>query len=372
MSPPACGVNSGHQDCPAGTPVLITWPLAVNNTCSMKYYLSFLGLFLLCTTVNSQIVKGFVMDQNTKSKISYASVYISGTYFGTNTDSNGYFQLTIPKNYSMPLTISALGYYSVTLSDYLPDTINIIFLNPKLYELKEVFITAKGDPSKRNTYLLLFKKEFLGTTVSGRNCKIINENDITLSYNSNTRTFIAFSPNPIIIDNEYLGYKIEYYLDRFEFHYPKNYGQIQGLIVGNFKFLEYNYTNSNQQKRFEKRRETSYRGSRMHFFREVWNNNLESTGFEIKDSLNTKVDLKKIVVRTDSAEDSDVSKYLRYNGILCISYYSKKISSKITMIKDSAYFDKNGFFDPHAIIWEGEMAEQRIGDLLPYEYQIKK
>jgi hypothetical protein len=358
-----------------------------NNTCSMKYILSFLGLFLLYTTVNSQIVKGYVIDQNTQSRINYATVYISGTYFGTNTDSQGYFHLDIPKNYSMPLTISALGYYSATLYDYLHDTINIISLIPKVYELKEVVITAKGDPNKRNAYLQLFKKEFLGTTAGGRNCKIINEKDITLSFNSKTRTFNAFSSNPIIIDNEYLGYKIEYYLDRFEFHNPditednpdgfdiqfsENYGPKQGLILGNFKFLEYNYKNSRQQSKFEKRRETTYRGSRMHLFRELWNNSLDSTGFEIKDSLNTKVDLKKILSQTYPSDNSGNSKYLRYKGKLYLGYYSKKFSSIITMMADSAYFDKNGFFDPQAISWQGEMADQRIGDLLPYEYQIKK
>ena len=44
----------------------------------------------------------------------------------------------------------------------------------------------------------------------------------------------------------------------------------------------------------------------------------------------------------------------------------------INYLKDMAYFDKSGYFDPLSIAWDGEMAQQRIADQLPYEYKISK
>lgn len=311
------------------------------------------------------------MDQDTKSKISFATVYFNGTYLGTSTDQNGYFELNISKNLPMPLTISALGYYSTTLTEYLTDNLLSIYLKQKVYELKEVVITAKASPRQRRSHSNLFKKEFLGETTNAINCKIINEGDIKFSYNSDNRTLTAFSSNPILIDNKYLGYKIIYFLDKFEFCYPEDYGQIHGLIIGNYKFLEDPTNNFKQQKRFERRRKIAYLGSRMHFFRELWGNKLDSNGFELKDSLNTKIDYNKIVSHSDSLTNSERAKYLKFNGKLFICYYSKSFSSTIKMVKDSVYFNKNGFFDPLGITWEGEMSDQRIGDLLPFEYKIK-
>lgn len=51
----------------------------------------------------------------------------------------------------MPLTISALGYYSVTLTDFLLDKPFLIYLNSKVYELEEIVITTKYNYLARKT-----------------------------------------------------------------------------------------------------------------------------------------------------------------------------------------------------------------------------
>ena len=99
----------------------------------------------------SQVIKGTVSDKNTKSGIGYASVYINGTFIGTNTDEDGNFELDISKNPSMPVSISAIGYYSVTLDDYPVNKPVIVFLEPKLYELQEVVIKAKAVNRQRRS-----------------------------------------------------------------------------------------------------------------------------------------------------------------------------------------------------------------------------
>jgi CarboxypepD_reg-like domain len=87
----------------------------------------------------NQVIKGTVLENKTNSPI-FAAIYFSGTFVGTLSDLNGNFELDISKNASMPLTISSIGYYSVTLTDFLTYKPLIIYMTPKVYEVKEVDI----------------------------------------------------------------------------------------------------------------------------------------------------------------------------------------------------------------------------------------
>lgn len=333
----------------------------------MRQIITFLLLVNLYTIGNTQVIKGTILDQNTHTRIIYASVYFNGTFVGTHTDQKGYFELDISKNLSMSLTISALGYYSVTLTDFLSDKPFLIYLTPKVYELKEVVITAKASSFERKTNFNIFKREFLGATLNAMSCHITNEEDIILTYNPDSDTLKAFSSNPILIDNKALGYNIIYYLDKFEFCWSKNYL----LILGNYIFKEDSTNKNSQQKRFERRRRSAFLGSRMHFFRALWENNLDSAGFTVKDSANVRLSYNKFVIQTDSIVAPDHLKYLKYHGTLFVAYHTKLPQSSIVMLQEYVYFDKNGFFDPFGISWRGEMIRQRIGDLLPFEYKLK-
>jgi hypothetical protein len=63
---------------------------------------------------------------------------------------------------------------------------------------------------------------------------------------------------------------------------------------------------------------------------------------------------------------------LRYHGSLGIEYHSKQSTSFINFLKESVFFDANGYFEPYGISWEGEMSIARIGDMLPYDYSDKQ
>jgi hypothetical protein len=324
-------------------------------------------LFCSCLTVYNQVVKGTICDQYTKIPIDYALVYINGTFVGTHTDKNGNFELNISKNSTMPLTVSALGYYSNTLTGFSRDTVFSVFLTPKVFELTEVVVTDKANSKARKTNLKLFKDAFLGTTQNARNCKIINENDIKLMCNSNNDTLKAFCTKPIQIDNKALGYKISYYLDKFEYDRRSNSFFFRGNII----FNEDLKTSNTQKRRFERRRKSAYLGSRMHFFRALWYNDLDSEGFKVMNLPNNVLLPEEFVIQTGSLDTTNSRKYLRYEYPLHIAYKKMVPKTIIFMDEGDVYFDNNGYFDPIAISWEGEMAKKRIADWLPYEYSIK-
>ncbi len=65
-------------------------------------------------------------------------------------------------------------------------------------------------------------------------------------------------------------------------------------------------------------------------------------------------------------QDNQNNHYLLYSNDLHIFYASQ--SSRLIILKSKVLFKQNGFFDPEAIRWEGSMAEQRVADMLPYEF----
>ena len=309
----------------------------------------------------NQLIKGTILDEKTKNTISFASVYLNGTFVGTTTDQNGNFELNISQHTSLPLTISAIGYYSATLAGFPFDKPIIIYLTPKVYELSEVVINAKSYSRKRKANLKFFKNEFLGRTANARDCEITNLKDITFNYNSDQDTLKAFASKPILIDNKALGYKIIYYLDRFEYYKRSNSLFYKGSIF----FKEDLETDELQKQIYERKRKEAYLGSRMHFFRSLWNNDLHEAGFKVQNLYNENLKIDKIVFQEDS-----LTKFLKYPEVLGICYHEGLPSSYIIFKRNQVNFAKNGYFDPSALSWQGIMATQRMADCLPYEYSM--
>ncbi len=318
-----------------------------------------LHLFLFC---NAQIIRGTILDQSNGNKIDKATIYINGTSAGTYSDKEGYYELDITKYTSMPLTISALGYYSVTLYDFSREKQFVTYLTPKIFELNEVVINSKKIDRERRANLKIFRDEFLGTTDNASKCVIINENDLIFRYSRDNDTLKVMALKPLEIYNYALGYKITYYLDKFEFSGKDKTFNYTGNII----FNEDLSPEGAKNQALERKRKYAYQGSRIHFFRALWSNNLEHTGFEIRNSKYEILNCSDILHAGDS-----LKKYLTYKEELKIYYYSTYPTSNIKFLKEYVYFDNAGYFDASGIIWEGKLAKQRIGDLLPYEYKMK-
>lgn len=312
---------------------------------------------ILNTTAFSQVIKGTIFEKDTNTPVCFATIYFNGTFVGTSSDQNGNFELDISKNKSMPLTISAIGYYSVSLTNFSEIGPLKIYLHPKNYVLKDAVISAKSLARKRKRNLRLFKEEFIGTTENAKKCEILNEEDISFNYYSDDDTIKAYALKPIRIENKALGYKITYYLDKFEY-----YKRAQAtFFCGNIIFNEDLTNDETQMQYYKKRRQIAYFGSRMHFIRALWSDHLNSSGYKVKDPTYKRLKERDIVF-----EDDWNNKFLTYHTNLYVEFYNRK--SIIEFIDDSVYFEKTGFFNP-GINWKGEMGKQRVADWLPYEYK---
>jgi hypothetical protein len=308
----------------------------------------------------TQVIKGTIFDEKTKSTIPYASVYFNGTFVGTTTDQQGRFVLDIPKQNNMPLTISAIGYFSTTITKFRTNESLTINLKPKEYELKETSVKSKSLVRKRKRYLTKFRNEFLGTTNNALKCTILNEKDITFNYNTTGDTLKAYALKPIIIENRALGYTITYYLDNFEYFWDRR----TVFFVGNIKFSEIATSGITQEVYADIRKKT-YIGSKMHFFRSLWNNELKAQGFSMETPVREDLNMKDVV-----AVDSMNNKYLHYPERFII--WNKNAGTSIQFLKNYVYFDNTGYFDPSGLNWLGGMGDGRIADWLPYEYAVGK
>jgi hypothetical protein len=314
-----------------------------------------LMLILLFSPIDArgQVVNGRVVDSESGEAVSFASVYLSGTTVGTISNDNGEFELNISRHPSIPLTISAIGYLTVTLDDISSNEFVKIYLSPRSYEITPIAISTRSLERERRANLRMFRNQFLGTTLYARKCEILNEEDITFNYGSDRDTLKAYVLKPLQIRNGALGYIITFDLERFEFY--RRTGAV--LYTGTFIFRD-SPGGGSYGSLSERRRNTAFFGSALHFFQSLWVNDLKGQGFSVRDHLGNALSYDDIVISRDG------NKYLWYREDLTVYYLNN--TSWIQFREGSrVYFEKSGYFDPVAIMFTGEMGRTRVGDLLP-------
>ena len=111
----------------------------------------------------------------------------------------------------------------------------------------------------------------------------------------------------------------------------------------------------------------------MHFFRALYADNPDEVGFVMRDSLTQKINYTDIITEIEQN-----ARYFTYKGDFFLYYYPNTknvLDFKLSIVnveQDSVLFTKDGYFDPSKIIWSGMTGKKRIGDLLPFEYEIEK
>ena len=313
-------------------------------------------LFLFSSFIYGQSIKGTIYRGNSDTTVADAIVYYSGSANGNSlTDEKGQFEL-IAKSTQIPIVASCVGYYSTTVF-YKPNEPLIIRLTPKQEILKEVVISGNG--VKREDEVAMFLKDFLGTSKYAKSCIISNIDDLDFSYNKKTQVLKANCYKPIIIENKKLGYTISYYLDKFE-KSPKTIS-----IAGYYLFKDNILPADKNFAEIQKNRENAYHGSRMQFIRALWHHDLDKTAFEIYNQ-----SYKKLVQDSIVVQDSSRQKYIHLTGRTYLSNLDEDNTAPNPFEQKEKYtfIDKDGYWGD-GLVWSGTMGVQRMGDLLPFDFQ---
>jgi hypothetical protein len=240
-------------------------------------FITFIILLPFCSFAQYTII-GRVLNQADTKPVANASVFLSNTATGNKTAGNGTFTLENAKPGKYKLVISIVGFetYSETLIVG-NSGINLhdITIFPKTIGLKEVTIRVDRNRDKYfNMFYDRFKREFLGRSDAASECKILNPQVLAFDYDAEINTLTVSSQGFLEIENDALGYKINYLLTNFRLNDYTNEVHYEGPVL----FTEMTGTPA-QVRHWLQNRRTAYEGSMMHFLRSVMNDRLEEEGF---------------------------------------------------------------------------------------------
>ncbi len=354
---------------------------------------SFLTLF-----VNAQTINGIVLSADTGKPIEAASVFFDNTTISTQTDLNGNFQINIPANNKNQLVVSAFGYDYFLVSNPTPTSNLKIRLKTEETTLDELVIDK--NLFTRKEFLKAFRYFFIGNTKNAKHTKILNEKDLVFYFDTNTKQFTAHSNKPIIIQNERLGYTIDFHLESFQvqFNYqtlnPKNY--MNTNYFGYSLFREHTAST----KKIAANRAETYNNSSVAFFRDLITDNLENSdyvlavnglGVEVREYLKIEPEndgYKLCIIKMPTRKRPDLSGLIMKHGKLKASsskdtteievpfiVFNKEIKeqSQLYFQKECILIQKNGHLvNPNDMYFSGFFADLKVADMLPFDYTATK
>jgi hypothetical protein len=339
-------------------------------------------IVLLSFNLNAQTTITGVVTDSLNNPLPFASVFLSQTTYGVVTDNTGAYTLNILKDGIYEMLISCIGYK--TYSQFIKaegnkQNINIrLLLN--LYHLKEISVTARE--KNRLANYTQFLKLFLGETPNSESCKILNPEDLHLYKDSESNALNAFSVKPLKIENKALGYYVIYNLKDFYFNPETGFLRYEGD-----HYFQQLPATSRESKRWTRNRLAAYYGSRMHFFRAIFSDSLAFENYKLFECAFDSSTHEIITVKPLFKKDLCVSESGNYTTVffknpVMLSYTDnhpelatgltgfqpQNVLSTLTF-SDIINVYPNGYFDnPYSITWGGELANERVADMLPYDF----
>ncbi|EDP96042.1 carboxypeptidase-like regulatory domain-containing protein [Kordia algicida OT-1] len=323
--------------------------------------------FFITTISFAQTLEGFILDEKTKEPLFGVSIYFDGTTNGTATNDSGKFSIRYKPSTKSALVISYLGYETRLFDVRKLENGVKIYLTEKPQALGTVYLD--NDPWSRQKKMRIFKREFLGSSVDHYMCRIMNLDDIDLTYNPRTQKLNAYAKKPIIIKNKYLGYTVEYTMEEFEADLrltTKSDVLTRSVYVEGSSF--YKELNKKVRRRHRKTREIEYGQSVLYFMRSLSKKQLRQNGFQIfrKGFI---VPPYKYFEITKLGEDTKVKLTAERLTIV----YNHEYKSFMTILEDNKEFTINKFGNyspPRKISFGGVLGDKRIANTLPLDYKL--
>jgi hypothetical protein len=363
----------------------------------MKKILSSLLLICLSLAAFSQAdfyyITGKVIDKNTTAPLAAASVFAQNTTFGTVTDSAGNFRLKLP-NGGYDLAVTYTGFETdsrrITTADAGNKNI-IVELKEKQKEMEEVAVVS-GPPTVKDgwvKYGQFFLDNFIGTTKFGHDCVLENHEVLKFYFSKKRNRLKVVATEPLVIDNNALGYKIKYVLDSF----VNEYDTQVSLYSGSPLYTEMQPVNDAQEIRWHNNRLHAYNGSMLHFMKSFYSKTLKENGFDVQYLLKNngvdsairikdyytglnydKDDSSQVVEITPNqpdvivlyTKDKPSDDYLKQSGD---THIQDQLSIITIAPQKSIAIEQNGYYyDQNDITISGYWTWRKAGDALPYDF----
>ncbi len=343
-----------------------------------KHYVFIFLLLISLIGYTQNTITGKIIDAETKEPIYGASIYFDGTTIGTISNDSGKFQLTIKKESDVPLIISSLGYKSELIQLQKQLELGVIELEVDRESLEEVFLET--DPWSREKKLNYFKEWLLGGDYTKKECKVLNEEDIKLRFSPSSQTLTAYSEKVLLIENKYLGYKINYQLMDFELKFNKrkitqyNNDTLIEFHPNSFYYAGSSFfqkINKDTKRKHLKRREKIFLGSLTHFMRSLSNKKLKENNFKIFQEGREIPPYRYFNIDSISNNKNKIDFLTKKISVLYDNKYQSYIKLIDNLTSTSFYTDNLGNFYPNRYFYiSGYMSTLRISSLLPLDYRL--
>jgi hypothetical protein len=326
-----------------------------------------------------------VIDAKTNEPIPFANVYISRSTIGGYTDENGEVTVSKIPIGTHELVISSLSHKSVQRKLIMRSD-QTIHMTVQLLEqmLEAVEVRAKQD-DKWHRQFARFERLFFGSR-NFKECVILNP--WVLDFHNSGDTFSAEASQPLKIQNNYLGYDLEFDLKACAF------GATKFVISGLVRFEE-KHSSDSLNSVWKNNRENVFRGSLQHFLRSVLDSSLTREAFEVYSDQTVHADiirkpgflqnvgpsiipnpLSTQVNRTDDGlytidfpQRLEVH-YLRKRAVINI-YHNVNHQVSWMEVKDRRLVvNPNGMIQNHAdLVAIGSMSDLRVAEWLPSDFE---
>lgn len=348
------------------------------------------------------IVTGTVLDSASKEPLTGASVFCQNTTLGTVTNKQGEFSLNL-KSGGYDLIFSYTGYVTQTVRVSENNKLNILLVKEEKSMGEVVLRNSFEVTDGLSKYGEFFFKNFIGATFNATQCSILNPEALKFYFYKKSNRLKVLATEPVRIANKALGYNLSYQLDSFVYYYGNNTSIYRGYCL----FSEMEGTDS-LKKVWANARKQTYYGSKLHFMRSYYDNNIAEEGWII-DMLEENDDKKFTKVKnvydttyynvimnmTDSlGADSLVYRVVSGPSGEVEMYYPRKISITYTKkspdkayltkmnlpksipyqisyidLKDWVVISENGYYyDQKNWVNQGYWTWKNLADLLPYDY----
>ena len=298
---------------------------------------------------DTALISGFIIDKTNNKPLSNVNVYISGTVFGSTTNQFGHYKIDNIPDGRHELVASLIGYeiQIINISLHKDDPIKINFkLIPKIYDAETIIVSA-AEQKKWFENLHLFKKLFLGTSSSVKNCIIKNEDVLEFTGDSQSH-FYAKAKQPLKIINNFLGYEI--HCELLSFKYDKALEKWSWIIKP--WFIDLKPKDADELNLWITNRTETYKGSLHHFLFSMIYKRLDEEGFEICASKTSsdyflKINpLNQYEILPDSLfkkDEQSNSFLLSFNDYLKVVYKNRIISRTVPKYKNMFYRTVKGY-----------------------------
>jgi hypothetical protein len=339
----------------------------------------------------SFIISGKVIMADTKLPLQGASVFAQNTTFGTATDAQGNFRLWLPAGgYDIILTYTGYSTESRRVSSSEKNEELFFELRQKEKELQAVSIISTNEVKDGwMKYGSFFEEQFIGKTINSRQVKILNKEALKFYFSKKRNRLKILAEEPLLIENNALGYKITYALDSFSHDYSTQVS----LYTGYPLFEEMTAASSEQKTAWDTARKNAYNGSILHFMRSLYSKQLKEQGFEIQFMVKVNDNDKAIKLKDfygamnyskdDSTNTVEVKPNQKDVGII---YAREKPAQDFTdshpdepslfqfsilsfLPFESIIIEQNGYyFEQNDLTIHAYWTWEKIADLLPYDF----